>query len=81
MDRERILASMSELLADIFDDDALVVDRSTSAAEVEAWDSLNHVNVVAAVEEAFDIQFTLNEMRELQNVGEMVDVIYELVNE
>jgi acyl carrier protein len=47
----------------------------TTAQEVPGWDSLAHINLVAAVEEEFRIRFAMAELQKLQNVGEMVALI------
>ena len=81
MDREAIMEKLQEICADVFGDPDLQVGPGTSAADVEAWDSLSHVNLMAAVEAAFDVRFTLGEMRDLKSLGEMSELLHELVNE
>ena len=44
---------------------------STLAAEVPGWDSLNHVNVVLAVEKHFGVRFRSAEVLKLTNVGDL----------
>lgn len=43
----------------------------TVASDVPGWDSLSHVRVLAAVEDAFDIRFRSLEVVRLKNVGEL----------
>ena len=50
MDERQIIDKLTEIFADVFDDSSLKLDRTTAAEQVEAWDSLSHVNLVAAVE-------------------------------
>jgi acyl carrier protein len=42
---------------------------------VEGWDSIAHVNLVVAIERRYNFKFALAELRSLNNVGEMADLI------
>lgn len=69
------LAEVSQIIRDVFDDDELSITRSTTAAEVAAWDSLMHVTLVLQVEATFGIKFSSSEIANLKNVGELVDLV------
>lgn len=69
------LAEVSQIICDVFDDDELSITRSTTAAEVPAWDSLMHVTLVLQTEAAFGIKFSSSEIANLKNVGELVDLV------
>jgi len=47
------------------------LSAETVATEVPGWDSLSHVRVLAAVEDAFAIRFRSLEVLRLKNVGEL----------
>jgi acyl carrier protein len=49
-----------------------VITEASNAKTVEGWDSLAHINLVAAVQETFDVRFALGELETLQNVGDMI---------
>ena len=63
------------IFQDVFDDEDITVNDSTVAADVDGWDSLEHINLIVAVERCFGIKFTMGETTGLKNVGEMVDRI------
>jgi len=69
-----ILAELTPIFREVFDDDAIVVTRQTTANDVDAWDSLSHMNMVMAVEVKFNIRFALGELPSLRNVGDLVDL-------
>ena len=77
MSKEEIYKSLDEVFQDVFDDESIHVETSTTADDIEDWDSLEHINLVVAIENKFGIKFTMNEVTTLKNVGEMVDVIIE----
>ena len=75
MTREEIYDKLNEVFQDVFDDEDITVNDSTVAADVDGWDSLEHINLIVAVERCFGIKFTMGETTGLKNVGEMVDKI------
>ena len=75
MTREEIYQALDEVFCDIFDDDSIHVCAETTANDIEEWDSLEHINLVVAIERRFHVKFTMKEVTGMQNVGEMVDII------
>ncbi len=63
---------LQEIFRTVFADDALVVTDETTADDVPGWDSVAHINLMFAIEQDFDIQFTGNELAEMATVGELV---------
>lgn len=79
MDRSKVYEKLNEVFQDVFDDEDIVVNDATTAAEVDGWDSLMHITLISEVEDAFDIHFQMKDVTKMQNVGEMVDKIMELM--
>lgn len=79
MTREAIYDTLNEVFRDVFDDESITVNDETTAADIEDWDSLEHINLVAAVEQAFGMKFTMGQVVTMKNVGEMVDIIMNLI--
>jgi len=52
-----------------------MLSRETTAADVDEWDSLMHVNLILAAEREFSIRFTSTEVAQLLDVGGLVDLI------
>ena len=75
MDEQKILERLTPIFQDIFDDDTLTVTGETSAKDIEDWDSLSQIRLVAAIEKDFGIKFKFGELNSLHNVGEMLSVI------
>ena len=72
---ENIYERLNELFRDFFDDDSIEVDESTTADDIEDWDSLNHITLIDAVESEFGVRFTMGEVSGMKNVGEMAEII------
>jgi acyl carrier protein len=75
MDKTEILKKVNVVFVDVLDDEKIVLTEATTANDVEEWDSLNHIQLVVAVEKKFGIRFTSREIQGWKNVGEMVDSI------
>lgn len=79
MKKEEIFKQLDEVFQDVFDDESIHVNESTTADDIEDWDSLEHINLVVAIENNFGIKFTMNEVTSMKNVGEMVDILSERI--
>jgi acyl carrier protein len=75
MDRNEILKKVNTIFIDVLDDDDIVLTEDTTADDVEDWDSLNHIQLVVAIEKAFKIRFNSGEIQSWSNVGELVNSI------
>ena len=75
MDKEEIYLKLNEVFREIFNDDTISVTETTTANDIEAWDSYEHINLLVAVENKFGIKFSMGEVSNMKNVGEMVDII------
>lgn len=80
MKKEEIYERLNAVFQDIFDDDTIIVNENTTSNDIEDWDSLEHINLVVAVEKEFGIKFNMNEVSTMKNVGEMVDIILSRIN-
>lgn len=77
MSREEIYKKLTEIFNTILDDreDDIVLSDEITADEVEGWDSLTHISLIAEVEQVFQMKFQMKEVVGMKNVGEMVDII------
>lgn len=75
MTRDDAYKKLNEIFRDVFDDEEIVVGDETTAEDIEDWDSLEHINLVVAVEKGFGIKFNMGEVNSMKNVGEMMDII------
>jgi len=75
MERSDILKRVEEIFREELELDDLVLTDETTADDVEEWDSLSHVQLVAAMEEAFGIEFKSREILSWENIGDLIDSI------
>ena len=69
------LETVRQTMEDVFDRDDLVISPSTTAKDVDGWDSLSHVRLIVALERKFKIKFKNSEIEGLMNVGDLVRAI------
>lgn len=75
MTKVDIMKKLNRVFREVFDDASLKVTEKTSAKDVDGWDSLMHITLIAEVEDAFNVKFTMKEVTGMQNVGEMASII------
>ena len=72
---DAVLIRVRGVIARVFGEDDVVVESSTTAADVEGWDSVSNIEVLVALEREFGIRFNTGEMATLANVGQLVTLI------
>ena len=75
MKKEELMKKLQEIFADVFGDPSIEINESTNANDIEAWDSLTNISILAAVQDEFTVSFEIDEIVAMKNVGEMVEAI------
>lgn len=77
MNKNDVIKRLTEVFRDVFDDNSLIIGDSTTSADIDDWDSIEHINLIGAVEDEFGMRFKMREVSGMKNVGEMIDIICE----
>lgn len=77
MNKNDIVKRLTEVFRDVFDDDSIVINENTTSADIDDWDSIEHINLIGAVEDEFSMRFKMKEVSGMKNVGEMIAIISE----
>ena len=75
MDQREIFNRLNRVFQEVFDDESIRVSPSTTADDIEDWDSLEHITLISAVEREFRMKFKMGEISPMKNVGEMAGII------
>jgi len=67
--------TLTRIFREVFFDDSIVLRPDLTAQDVDGWDSLTHIRLLVTVERTFKIKFTVTEVGELKNVGELMKLI------
>ena len=79
MTRESVFEKLNEIFRNNFDDDEIVLNDETSSADIDDWDSLEHINLVVTIQDAFNVKFNIDEVNAMKNVRDIVDLILEKI--
>ncbi|MCM1335844.1 MAG: acyl carrier protein [Bacteroides sp.] len=72
---KEIYERLTDVFREFFDDDEIEIDAETTADDIDDWDSLNHITLMAAVEDEFGIRLSMGEVSGLDNVGALAEII------
>jgi acyl carrier protein len=80
MDKQEVLGTVNAIFVEVLDNKQILLTPETTANDVAEWDSLNHIQLVVAIEKKFRIRFISREIQGWKNVGELVDSITAKIN-
>jgi acyl carrier protein len=63
-----------EWIAELFEEPLDAIHPEVTAEEIPAWDSLGVLNLMAGLDEEFDIQLSDEELQQLKAVGDIIEV-------
>lgn len=66
---------LEQVFRNVFEDDEIEISNETTAEDIDAWDSLTHVQLIVAVEKEFSLKFSTVEVMKLKNVGDFIALI------
>lgn len=75
MTRVTILEKIQEIFKEIIDEIEVELTETTTANDVEEWDSITHIEIISEIESQFKIRFSINEIENLKNVGDILSLI------
>jgi len=63
------------IISQIMDVPVSEINEQSSAKTIENWDSLQHMNLIFALEEAFDMKFLDEEIMGMACVKDLLDIL------
>jgi len=70
-----MIEQLLSIFRNVFDDDNLVINSSTTAQDIDGWDSLAHISLIVAIEKSFNLRFSTAEISDFESVGQMAELI------
>jgi acyl carrier protein len=77
---DEVLREVNQVVCAILRDPTVQLKPDTTARDVKNWDSLNHIEIIVAVEKRFGIRFNFAELQKFKNVGQMCESIIKRTN-
>jgi len=75
-----LVEDLNSVFREVFDDPSIEVRPELTAADVDDWDSVSHINLICAIEDKFGVSFTTRETASLNNVGDLMTLLKQKLN-
>ena len=69
------MKTVEEILSQVLGIDHKSISDSTKPEDIESWDSFNGLVLVTELEKNFDVIFTIDEISEVKNVGDIKKIL------
>ena len=77
MTKEIVREKLNLVFRELFDNEMLTISEETTASDIEEWDSLANINLILMIEEMFRIKISTKELSRFDNIGYLMNIIYE----
>jgi len=64
-----------DVIASVLGIEADTLNEKSNALNTPNWDSLRHIELILAVENAYNIRFAITEVMGMQNLGDMREIL------
>ncbi len=64
-----------DVIASVLGIEANTLNEKSNALNTPNWDSLRHIELILAVENAYNIRFAITEVMNMQNLGDMREIL------
>ena len=70
-----VKATLNQVFQRVFYNDGIAIFDAMTATDLEEWYSITHINLIMEIEDEFKLKFTVDDIVDLKNVGEMIRLI------
>jgi acyl carrier protein len=75
MNQNDVRSTLKKVFEEVFEDEQFEFSDSLGRETLKAWDSLGHIRLVAAVEEAFGATFSIEEIEGFTSAGKIAETV------
>ena len=79
LEENDVLEVLNRIFKEKLCDQSVELNLDTTADDILEWNSLKHLVIILAIENHFQIKFNPIQLSNMQNIGEMIDIITKLV--
>ena len=79
--KTEILKKIQPVFWKVFNNKKLKINFNSSSKSIVSWDSLAQINLVIGIEKLLEVKFSVSELVNTENVGQMIDLILKKKNE
>lgn len=80
MNTTEITLKLTEIFRQVFSNHLLELTNELTSNDVNGWDSLSHMLLINEIEKSFSINFKLKDLNKMKNVGALIIIIEEKLN-
>ena len=66
---------LQEVFKEVFKKSDIEINPSMTANDIDRWDSITHMKLIAAVEKKFNVDFSYKEVMALKNIGDLLKLV------
>ena len=74
---DSVLEQVRAIAADLFGMPAAAITADSTPGEIEAWDSVQHLNLLLELEQTFGVKVDMEKMDKLQRIGDIAQWVEE----
>ena len=75
MSRINVVSELTKIFQETLRNRDLTLTEKTTQSDVAEWDSLNHAQLIYAIEQHYDIKFSLTEIVNFTDVGQICQAV------
>ncbi|WP_271766985.1 acyl carrier protein [Aquimarina algiphila] len=75
MNKEEIFSKVKEAFVKVLEHDNFQLTDTTTADDVDGWESITHMMIISEVEKSFGVKFKLMDLMNMNNVGDLIRTI------
>jgi acyl carrier protein len=75
MNGEEILNEIKQIISTELDVELDKVNLQSNSSSIPQWDSISNINIIDSIESKFNIEFTIDEIYNAENVADWVNFI------
>lgn len=72
---DQVFEQVRQIASELFDVPAAGITAESSPATIENWDSVQQLNLILALEDAFEVKFEPEDMENMQTIGQVVQSV------
>jgi acyl carrier protein len=74
------MKSINEVLSSVFRMKEESLNDDLTMSDIEKWDSLTHMDLITSIEENFDIELSMDEIMEMQDIKTIKKIVSDKVS-
>lgn len=75
MSRDELLKLVEKIFYEVLKKDDFTLTYQSTANDIDGWDSLSNMKIIAQIEQQFKCRFNFREVLKFKNIGDLCDVL------